>query len=155
MANYYDERHIKSIERVTLAETINLPKISNYPLTLENLKKGEYLLATNEYKDIEAKFYIKILSPLINIDNVSDKQKNQISTFRHSGSTLNTDSYNSSNFITLTIPKYILLNFVDVIPKGTEFIMACVGGLASTGGSMEIEKMRIIGIYNEIENTTN
>ena len=52
-----------------------------------------------------------------------------------------TAAYTERNFIALTIPKYILLNFKKVVPAGTKFLVAFVGG------STKIININIIGLY--------
>lgn len=139
--NFYEEGKISSIERVVLAEDIRLPEISKYPLTLKNLEdKGEYKLAFNEYTDVKGKFYLNIMTPLIDKGSVGEKNNSSPSTKGHKGN-LATNKYKSSNYITLIIPKYIVLNFTGVIPKGTEFL------IGSVGSSIDLSKIRIIGLY--------
>lgn len=113
----------------------------------------EYKLAYNELKNIDAKFYIPVLMTTFTNDgtevNVNSKAPSKAG-FKGNISSL---PYSSSNCVRLIIPKYILLQFIDqkedssgniknpIIPKGTEFLVACVGG------HMDIEHMRIIGVY--------
>lgn len=143
MSNYYEEQQIGTIERAVLAEAVNLPAVTTEPLTLSFLEGGgEYKIATNEYKDITGKFFLNIMTPLVDKGSASKRGESAPSTRGHCGDSLTTTNYSSSNYISLVIPKYILLNFIGSIPKGTEFIVA------SIGGSVEIEDMRIIGIYS-------
>lgn len=144
-SNYFDQQVLSSVERVKLAEDIILPKLPVEPLTLEYLENmGEYKLAINEYQDTMGKFYLPIMTPLVDKAETNDKLTVAPSTRQHRGSNLRTQSYNTTNFISLVIPKYILLNFKDKVPKGTEFI------IASIGSSLDIDDMRIIGIYSLI-----
>lgn len=128
--NFYDkvyDSNAYSVELATLAEDVTF----------------------SEIKNIETKFFIKMLTPMVASDNVSVKNK--------AGTT-------SSNYITLTIPKYLLYNFIDVsfksikdkngethkvleteettykIPKGTVFLVEFLGGEA------EADKIYIVGI---------
>ena len=142
--NYYETEKFTSAERVQLAEDIILPTLPKEPLTHSYLKyQGEYRLAFNEYHDVEGKFYLPIMTPLVDKSSAVNTRRSAPSTKTHKGSTLNTSSYNTSNYITLTIPKYIVLNFTDRIPAGTEFIVV------SIGDSLNIKDMRIIGIYTK------
>lgn len=127
MPNYYDEQQFNTVEKVTLAEDIILPNVDQSPFTV--------------YKDIEAKFFINIMTPLLSKTELNNKVKSSPSNKGNKGEDLRISSYQSSNYIILTIPKYIVLNFTDIIPKGTEFLVA------SIGGDIDINKMRIIGIY--------
>lgn len=124
------------VERAILVKEIKLTKIYK------------------ELKSIETQFYIPVLMPKINDSSSSiNKSKSAPSKRGFKGDNINTSGYTSSNTATLVIPRYLLLQFItditetskvneDTIPKGTEFLVACVGG------SMDADKMRIIGIYS-------
>lgn len=120
-----------------------------YPEAWEN---KEYKLAYNEIKNVDAKFYIPILMTLMNNNGTEVKTANRAPKTTGFVGNIKANSFNSSNCVTLTIPKYIVLQFLDhknekigvsdpIIPKGTEFLIACVRG------NMDIEQMRIIGLY--------
>jgi hypothetical protein len=138
--SFFDGSTLDTVERIILSEEIKLPELPDYPLTLDNLEKyGEYKLAEREYKDITAKFILKLATPLL--DQTSNTETTKSSPSSRKQSNLNTSSYTTTNYIQLTIPKYIVMQFTGTIPKGTEFLIACVGG------SLELEDMRIIGFY--------
>ena len=144
MSSYYDSKQISHIERVVLAEDIILPKISNYPLTLKNLEiNGRYISAFEVYENTVGKFFLNIMTPMV--DKSSINEKNYTSP-NIKGTNLNTTRYQSTNYISLVIPKYILLNFKDRVPKGTEFIIATTP--SKVGNTLQIEDMRIIGLYS-------
>jgi len=119
--NFYESQEIIS-ERVQLAEDIKLP---------DNIL---------EYSNTKAKFFIKLFTPLENFNNTKSETNSAPNISRKNNNNLKSSSYNSSNYIYLTIPRYILLNFIDIVPKGTEFIITCIG-------EFKIEHFRIIGIY--------
>lgn len=163
MANYYSNSEFPYVERAILAEDIKLPTINNnkkltrgfFYTTVAQLIEGvffdgssspdtskEYKLAYNEIKNITAKFNVPILFP----NTPSTEQSRKPKTTGFTGANMKTGSYATTNTIKLTIPKYMVMQFVNqtkecTIPKGTEFLVACVGG------EMEIEKMRIIGLF--------
>ena len=85
------------------------------------------------------------MTPLLDNDITYDKH-----TKKPNSDTLITSEYVSSNYITLVIPKYILLQFAyeTTIPAGTEFI------LTSIGGQMKVEYYRIIGVYTTTATNT-
>lgn len=146
MDNYYDKQQLASVERVKLAADIILPEVSTEPLTLKYLQSGrEYKTPFTEYTDMEGKFYLTIMTPLLNKEQINNRNQVAPSVRGHRGN-LGTNNYSSSNYITLTIPKYILLNFINKVPKGTEFIVA------SIGNSIDIDDLRIVGIYSIITN---
>lgn len=118
-SNFFEKIELIT-ERVQLVEDINLPE------------------SYDDYEDIKAKFFINIFTPLL------DKNK-QILETRPAPNNSKTPSikgseYQLSNYIILIIPRYILLNFKDKIPAGTEFIITCIG-------EFKIEHFKIIGVY--------
>lgn len=140
--SYYDEQQIGTIEIVTLAEDIILPELPYEELTHDYLRHiGPYTLAFNVYKNMMGKFFLPIMTPLVDKGDIMDQGRGAPSTRGHRGASLRTSDYTSANYILLPIPKYILLNFRDKVPKGTKFIMA------SIGGSLDTDKMRIVGLY--------
>ena len=113
---------------------------------------NEYKLAYNELKNIDAKFYIPVLMTTFQNTGLEINTANRAPKTTGFKSDIRSLPYNSSNCIILTIPKYIILQFIDlkneiegskdpIIPKGTEFLIACVGG------QMNLEQLRIIGLY--------
>ena len=142
--SFYDEQQISTIEIITLAEDIILPELPSIEeeLSHDYLKFiGPYVLAFNVYKNMMGKFFLPIMTPLVDKGDASEQDKVSPSTRGHRGASLRTNDYISTNYISLPIPKYILLNFRDMVPKGTRFIMA------SIGGSLDTDKMRIVGLY--------
>lgn len=113
----------------------------------------EYKLAYNELKNIEAKFYIPVIMTTFVNDGTEVKVNSKAPSKTGFKGNIQSLPYSSSNCVKLIIPKYILLQFIDqkedsagnikdpIIPKGTEFLVACVGG------HMDLEHMRIIGVY--------
>ena len=128
--NFYDQVYDStaySIEQAILAEDVNFSTIKN----------------------VEGKFFIKILTPMVSSDKVSIQNKAGIK---------------SINYITLTIPAYMLFQFIEVqfktirdydgnshkiiertkdsykIPKGTIFMVEFLGG------QCDADKAYIVGI---------
>lgn len=132
--SFYDRPELKYSERVILAEDLELPdpSLDGYnPLS--------------DFTDMNAKFYLPIMTPLLDTDITYDKHSQ-----KPNSDTLITSEFISSNYITLVIPKYILLQFAYeiIIPTGTEFIVT------SIGGQMKIEYYRIIGVYTTTATNT-
>lgn len=141
--NFFEKQAFSGLERVILAEDILLPELPDKPLTLAYLEEfGEYKLAFNEYHDMQGKFFMNIMTPMVEKGEIEEKFSSSPRTIGHRGNELSTMDYVSTNFIILTIPKYILLNFREMVPKGTEFL------IASIDGSLEVEDIKIIGIYS-------
>lgn len=121
MNNIFEDKTIIT-ERVKLVEDIKLPE------------------SASEYKNISAKFYFNLFTPLVDKSKVNSQFKSAPNTNKYSNNSLSTSDYQQSNYITLTIPKYMLYQFDNIIPKDTEFIITCIG-------KFKIEHFRIIGIY--------
>ncbi len=113
---------------------------------------AEYKLAYNEIKNIDAKFFIPVLMPTINNNGTEIKVNNRAPKTTGFVNSINSLSYESSNCVTLTIPKYMIFQFLDlknetkgvkdpIIPKGTEFLVA------SVGADICLDQFRIIGLY--------
>ena len=112
----------------------------------------EFKLAYNEMKNIEANFCIPILTPTLGKSDNQNERKTAPSKTGFKGDHIESKSYTYSNSVKLTIPKYILFQFLDnkteiekvkdpFIPKGTEFIICAIGGIG------RMENIRIIGLF--------
>lgn len=135
-----------SIELAILQQDIILPEINTDPLTLSLLQeleeKGDYYKTPDsEYTNVIGAFYIPVLFPLVDNSESTELEFTAPSTKNIKNIKFRTKSYVERNFITLTIPKYIVLNFKDKIPSGTKFLVGFVGG------DYSIEDINIIGIY--------
>ena len=129
------------------------PYTSNYiDLYSPSEEDNEYVLAYNEIKNVTGKFYIPVLMASMTNKGQEVNTANRAPKTTGFKGNINSLPYNSSNCTQLIIPKYIVLQFVDLknetpgskdnfIPKGTEFLVTCVGG------TMDLEQMRIIGLY--------
>ena len=118
---FFEDKKVVT-ERATLAEDIILPE------------------SINDYKNISAKFYIKILTPIVDKSKVSSVSKPAPNISKFNNNNLKPSEYQQVNYITLTIPKYMLFQFDNKINKGTEFIFTCIG-------EFKIEHFRLIGLY--------
>lgn len=180
MASFYeDPTEFPHIERAILMEEIKLPVYNNRQKLTRNFfykmkyflgsydpyvdrwchvfsekeDVPEYKLAYNELKNVDAKFYIPVLMTTFANDGTEVNVNTKAPSKTGFKGNIQALPYSSSNCVELTIPKYILLQFIDqkedssgniidpIIPKGTEFLVACVGG------HMDLEHMRIIGVY--------
>jgi hypothetical protein len=121
MSNFFEQKRLIT-ERVKLAEDITLPE------------------SIDDYENIKAKFYINIFTPLVDKSETRTEYRSAPSTKIYNNNKLNPSDYQQSNYITLTIPRYILFQFKNNIPKNTEFIITCIG-------EFKIDHFRIIGVY--------
>ena len=121
MSNFFEDKIIVT-ERVKLVEDIILPS------------------SIDDYKNIKAKFYLNIYTPLLDKSRIKSESKSAPSISKFNNNNLKPSNYNEVNYIILTIPRYILFQFKNKIPKGTEFIITNIG-------EFKIEHFRIIGVY--------
>lgn len=144
-----------AIEYAVLQQEINLPELPEKPLTLKYLteldKKGKkYVLAERAYCNMVGNFYIPILFPLVEDGESTELEFEAPSSNNILNGSLKPAPYVERNYIQLVIPKYILMNFKDKIPKGTKFLIGFIGG------SKSIENTAIIGLHPDtVENLEN
>lgn len=136
------------IEVAVLQQAIPLPELPEDPLTLATLEAydeigKEYLTAQDIYTNMVGNFYIPILFPLVEDGESTELMFDAPPTKNVLNNTLATKEYVERNFVSLMIPKNLVLNFRGEIPAGTKFIVAFIGGNTS------IENMSIIGIHGQ------
>lgn len=142
-SDYYEEL---VIELGWLQEEIKLPELPKEPLTLETLQQyalegKPYNLIQDCYTDMVGKFYIPVLFPLVDkADGVVEYEYNH-PRYDKSNNTIKPVRYISTNYVELIIPKYIVMQFRDVIPKDTIFL------IGFSGEHKKISNLNIIGIY--------
>ena len=131
--------------------TNNFYEADSFPAT-EQVELAEDIVFESP-KDIEGKFYMKLMTPSANTDKIIERNENGIE---------------KANYILLTIPAYLVLSFMlpyakispypygdnytlvynkdqFTIPKGTKFLVSFVGGV------LRLERLSIVGIYFEDE----
>ena len=149
--NFYKNKQLDNIEIAILLEDIELPKIDKRPLTLSLLQAkaqtGDPIYRTkmSEYTPVTANFIIPTLLPYGEREEVTEEFNVAPTVITRNGVELESEEYNSTNTIELQIPKYIVMEFTDIIPHGTEFI------IASVGKRLHKTQIRIIAIYSEFE----
>ena len=186
MADYYSNMSgtggFPYAERATLVESVKIPICEKFTLKYFDPEFKDDVHSTesgeDSYKDryyeldfekafpmpwdllpsgIKGKFSVTVLMPsTTEVSDAVDKDTKKPIQTGFKGSKVVTSSYQTSNYITLTIPRYLLYQFLGTnkitvdnqtktayatIPKGTEFI------LVSIGGKNDSTKMRLIGIY--------
>lgn len=157
-SNFYDSIDMKYIEVGILMEDIPLPKLPTLKELIKIVKGKDDISITLSsapfraeelYTDMIGKFSIPILFPAET--EIKDKKMLAPSVMNlKNNANMVTSNYISSNYIELNIPKYILLNFKGLVPKGTRFLLCFIGG------SIGIEDIRVIGVseYVDIDKTT-
>lgn len=136
---------ILAVEIAELQADIELPELPEEKLTLSILEKYQemgkpYEFPFDVYDDMIGNFYVPILFPLVE-NGESTELEYEPPTTKVLNDTLQGSMYVERNFISLMIPKYIIMQFKKIIPKGTKFLVGFIGGSSS------IENISIIGLY--------
>lgn len=134
------------LEIAILQEDIKLPALPKEELTLGTLTAyaaagKPYRLMQNCYKDMVGKFYIPILFPLVDKSDGPEEFEYDMPKTLKTNNTIMPVKYSEINYIELVIPKYIVMQFTDVIPKDTMFLVGF------SGEHKKISNLNIIGIY--------
>ena len=129
-----------------LQEAIKLPPLPSEELSLSVLEQyarsgKTYNLMQNCYKDMIGKFYIPSLFPLIDKSSGPEEFLHKAPSLPKSNDTLKTDKYTELNYVELIIPKYIVMQFRDVIPKDTMFL------IGFNGEHKKLSNLNVVGIY--------
>ena len=125
-----------------LQEDIKLPKLPDSELTFDYLKNhGSYPLMQNCYKDMIGKFYIPVLFPLVDKSDGPEEFEYSMPKTIKTNNTIIPVKYSSVNYIELVIPKYIVMQFRDKIPKDTMFL------IGFSGEHKKISNLNVIGLY--------
>lgn len=146
ISNYFSDS--LSIEKAILQRPVILPPVSEEYIdhnTLEAYSNigQQYLLPDQVYTDVKANFYLPLIFPMVengestvmihdapNIENI------------YSIGSMESSEFKETNYVPLIIPKYIVMNFRDEIPVGTEFIVNF------TGGTLNYANIHIMGVGN-------
>lgn len=146
--NYDSYLENLSIELAILQNSIKLPELPDEELSLEVLQRyaeegKTYNLMQNCYDDMIGNFYIPILFPLIENGESTELVYNSPKENKILNKSLKGTKYVERNYISLMIPKYIVMNFRGTIPAGTKFLVGFVGD------SISIDNINIIGLYGQ------
>ena len=142
---------INGVEIAILAHDIILPEIDGkltYSLLYDiehakNRSPRYYRTKESEYKVELGRFFIPILTPSISRESIVQEDKSAPKV-KSKSVKLETDAYVNANTISLEIPKYLVCEFTDKIPAGTQFLFV------SLSGRVREDKIRIIGIYSSM-----
>ena len=141
------------LELAILQQEIELPEITDpeeFPLNYETLlawyeedPAKVYKLKEHEYKSMIGNFYIPVLFPLLENGDSTELIFDAPTTGNILNNSLQAAPYTERNFVTLTIPKYLVMLFKEKIPAGTKFLVGFLGG------SNSIANIHIIGICGD------
>lgn len=127
-----------SVEIAELQKKVYLPLLpkeypTDYVLKAYRELEGRYTTMADAYSDVTGNFYITVLFPLIQSDESTVVKYKAPSTKNivNTDAAFSTSSYMESNYVSLTIPKHVAMEFRGYIPKGTKFIVGLIGGNSS------------------------
>lgn len=136
-----------SIELVELQRTIYLPLLPMERLTYSVLVAYEeegvpYWFKDEVYTSVMGNFYAPMMFPMVenpeeSIDMIHSAPENAMLKTEGAYETV---EYTTSTYVQLVIPKYIVMNFTDTIPKGTVFVVGAVGG------SNTLDQLKILSV---------
>ena len=140
-----------SIEIAELQRTIFLPLLPMERLTYSVLAAYEdeglpYWFKDEVYTSVLGNFYMPLLFPMVENPEESTDMEHDAPDSGHviqddkKRSPYKTEAYTTRTYVELIIPKYIVMNFTDTIPKGTRFVVGYIGG------SNSIESMKILSV---------
>ena len=148
ITNNNDQDYYESLvlELGFLQVDIILPELPKEELTLETLLRYDqegktYNLMQNCYTDMVGKFYIPVLFPLVDKSDGPEEYEYNTPRTQLSNNTIRPVRYTSVNYIELVIPKYIVMQFRDKIPKDTIFL------IGFSGEHKKISNLNVIGLY--------
>src|SRR5574344_316267 len=95
----------------------------------------------SSYTNVVGNFYIQTLFPLVENGESTEMEHDAPTTKAVINGGIKSSKYVERNYVSLMIPRYIALNFLGIIPKGTKCLVAMIGGSAS------LNNLSIIGIY--------
>ncbi len=146
VSNYYSDS--LSVEKAILQRPVILPPVSEEYIdfrTLEAYSKidAQFITTDDAYTDVKANFSIPLISPMVEDgeSTVMIHDAPDIEAVHSIGSAI-TEGFQEMNFVPLIIPKFIVMNFRNEIPKGTEFI------INFTGGTLSYSNIHIMGVGN-------
>lgn len=141
-----------SVEIAELQREIYLPLLPLEKMSIKVLQAYEDLGRSYWFKDdvytaMEGNFYIPMLFPMVENTAESTELIHKEPKTRNVSSTdgYGTEQYVTRTFVILEIPRHIVMQFSNVIPKGTKF---CIGFV---GGSTNISEIKILSVAETIK----
>lgn len=123
MSTWYDRISLNNNERAILMETIEID---------------------DQYKNRTGKFTIPVLMPDLSMTSKNPKTKPmaapQVQLVSTAKKKIKPKKYSKANYVELKIPRYIMYQFDNIIPKGTTFL------ITDLGEDLDINNIKIIGI---------
>ena len=119
---------IAILQRKVYLPLLPLEKISDFVLAAYRYLGKTYWFKDDVYKAKEANFYVSMIAPLVKNGESIDILHMAPSTANVINGDFQTSEYKTRNYVKLIIPRNIVLQFSNLIPKGTKFNVSFVGG---------------------------
>lgn len=159
--SYFDEigynySNSLSLEVAELQRTIYLPLLPMEKLSIKVLQAYETLGRSYWFKDDVytaelGNFYIPMMFPMVentpeSIELIHNNPNTKNISTSNKG--YGTEQYTTRSFVEIVIPRFIVMQFHNIIPRGTKF---CVGFI---GGKTDTESMKILSVAKTITTET-
>ena len=136
---------IAILQRKVYLPLLPLEKISDFVLAAYRYLGKTYCFKDDVYKAKEANFYISMIAPLVEDGESTDIIHMAPNTTNIINGDFQTSDYKTRNYVKLIIPRNIVLQFSNLIPKGTKFNVSFVGGSDSNYA------MKIVSVAETVE----
>jgi hypothetical protein len=149
-SNYSDDL---SVEIAELQRTIYLPLLPMEQISIKVLQAYEdlgrtYWTKDDVYTSEIGNFYIPMLFPMVeNVEESAEmihKEPNNRNV-KSSDIGYGVEKYITRSFVELLIPKHIVLQFTDTIPRGTKFNVGFIGG------STTLSNIKILSVAEMVD----
>lgn len=129
------------IELAELTKDIDLPFKTEKWKDDDGETHTKYIPLFDDYENMVGFFYVPIIMALLDNNEPTEVIVKAPTAEAVNNNKLSGVEYVSRNYISLVIPRYIVLNFRLKIPAGTKFLICFVGGKTT------INNISIIGLY--------
>ena len=136
----YNYSEALSFEIAELQRTIYLPLLPMEKLSIKVLQAYEnlgrsYWTKDDVYTSVIGNFYIPMLFPMVEntAESIELIHKNpNTRNISSNNSAFGTERYITKSFVELVIPRHIVMQFSNIIPRGTKFCIGFIGGNTNT-----------------------
>lgn len=135
---------IAELQRKIYLPLLPLERLTDQVLAAYRYNETYYWTKEDKFTAVVGNFFVSMLTPLID-NNESTELINDAPKTKTYNNAVEGSEYVTSNFIELVIPRYIVMQFSNVIPKGTKFNVTFFGGASRN------KSMRIVSVADTVE----
>lgn len=121
---------IAILQRKIYLPLLPLERLTDMVLTAYRANNRYYWFKDDVFKAMTGNFYISMIAPLVKDGDSTDIIYNA-PRIKSTEEKFPVSEYKTRNYVKLTIPRHIVLQFNNLIPKGTKFNVAFEGGNSS------------------------